>query len=269
MSKEHQHKGSGTYACKSPVCNRRQIKMHVLNRVSLSKYVMLAELPWAPREAGNTDSMSGLEFRCFAVFTHAAVEAGWCGRTTQFHIFFPPQKKTSPQNFILFFYLLYIHWPGSKSLNPALTPSRTWWRNCYKNPGSSWKQTLLLNFTHSAEGRNSWGMLLFSPSHSILRGPWRGHLQAQGSARPLLCTIHPLTGSSTHMGVRVRLKCTAQLSTSGGNSLTTEGRASLSCDSTGLWLGSYSFLILVNICWHLLYNQRDRFFTRSHFTFPS
>lgn len=50
--------------------------MHVLNGVSLSKNVMPAELPWVPREAYSTDSVSGLEFTCFTVFTHAAVEAG-------------------------------------------------------------------------------------------------------------------------------------------------------------------------------------------------
>lgn len=151
------------------------------------------------------------------------------------HNFTFSSQKSSPQNFILFFYLLPIYWPGSKTLNPALTSSRTRWRNSHKSP---WKQTPPLNFTHSAEERKSWGMLPFSPSHSILGGPWRGHLQTQGSTRPLLCTTHPWTGSSAHMGVRVRLNCTTKPSTSGGNSRTAEGRESPSCDSTRLWLGS-------------------------------
>lgn len=48
----------------------------MLNRVSISKNVMLADLPYVPREACSTDSASRLDLTCFTVVTHAAIEAG-------------------------------------------------------------------------------------------------------------------------------------------------------------------------------------------------
>lgn len=48
----------------------------MLNAVSISKNVMLADLPSVPKEACSTDSASRLELGCFIVLTHAATEAG-------------------------------------------------------------------------------------------------------------------------------------------------------------------------------------------------
>lgn len=119
---------------------------------------------------------------------------------------FSSQKTQSTKFDPIFLKPASIHWPGSEALNPALTSSRTWWRNSYKNPGSSSRQPFLINFTQQREGKagGCWGMV--SPSHSISGGPWRGHLQTQAPVD--LCSApptQPLTGSSTQQGVRARL----------------------------------------------------------------
>lgn len=121
---------------------------------------------------------------------------------------------------------------------------------------------------HSAEGRITWGMLWFSPSHSILGGPWKGHTPPR---------LHQ-TFALHHPPLEWKQRPPGSQDKAELHNTTLDLRREFS-DHWGqgkpfMWLcwvmtGLLLLLILINICWHLLYNQRDEFFTRSCFTFPS
>lgn len=169
--------------------------------------------------------MSGLEFRCFVVFTHAAVEAGWWKNYTISH--FLLKEKQSTKNSSCFSPAIHPL-ARIKSFKSSFNFLKNWMKNFLQEPWFLLKTNTSLSFTQQRKGKAG------GCSHFVLpTASWEDH--GEDTHRPNLCFAPPSPSwKQRPPGVMVRLNCTTQPSASGGNSLTTKGRESLSCDSTGL-----------------------------------
>lgn len=166
----------------------------MLNRVSISKNVMLADLPYVPREACSTDSASRLDLTCFTVVTHAAIEAGWWKNYTISH--FLPKKKKKVNSFPKLLPKVHpVFLPAAHLLTKikSFKSSLDFLKNVMKKFDLLWEHwfflkrntSLLLNHSFR-KGKEKLGDAPFSLSHSLERTVKRT------GTNPRLRTTHPL-----------------------------------------------------------------------------